>query len=515
MRRFRDGVENRLAELSAQLLGGGYEPGVLTEVAITDTDGGERVLRVPAVRDRVVERSILGVLGPAIDALLGPGSFAYRPGLGVSDAVREVARLREEGFAWVLRTDVHDCFPSIPLERLSRSLSALIGDAELVAVVRLLLARQARRPGQRDLLAPKGLPQGSPLSLVLANWVLEPIDERVRRAGFPVVRYGDDFCVVARSRDEAWEAARVVCAAVEEAGMTLGADKTAVMSFADGFTFLGEDFGSRYPPVLERGAAVPQHRTVFLGVQGSGARVEDGRLVVAKDEERLLDVPIGLVARIVCFGAVGVSAGLRNWALSAGIELVFCSHRGRYLGQTIGGPAVRASRLRRQLTTAQDPARSLPAARVMVAAKLRKQAVLLRRTMRGESAEELGVAVSAIDSYLALLPEATSRDELMGLEGAAARAYFQSWRAFLPGDLGFTGRNRRPPRDVVNAALSFGDAVLVSERPRRWWPPGWSRPSASCTPRTVTAPVSRWTWRRSSGRWSSTSSCSRPSAGAA
>jgi CRISPR-associated protein Cas1 len=77
------------------------------------------------------------------------------------------------------------------------------------------------------------------------------------------------------------------------------------MSFADGFTFLGEDFGSRHPPVVERGVAAAQHRTVFLGVQGSGARVENGRLVVVKDEERLLDVPIGLVARIVCFGSVG------------------------------------------------------------------------------------------------------------------------------------------------------------------------------------------------------------------
>ncbi|WP_158263058.1 reverse transcriptase domain-containing protein [Amycolatopsis sp. CA-128772] len=276
VRRFQDGAENRLAELSAQLLGGGYEPGVLTEVVINDADGGERVLRIPAVRDRVVERSILGVLGPVIDVLLGPGSFAYRPGLGVGDAVREVARLCEEGFAWVLRTDVHDCFPSIPLERLSRSLSALIADAELVAVVRLLLARGARRPGQRDLLAPKGWAQGSPLSPVLANWVLEPIDERVRRAGFPVVRYGDDFCVVTRSRDEAWEAAGVVHAAVEEAGMTLGADKTEVMSFADGFTFLGEDFGSRYSPVLERGTAAPQHRTVFLGVQGAGCGSRTG-----------------------------------------------------------------------------------------------------------------------------------------------------------------------------------------------------------------------------------------------
>ncbi|MGQ0841593.1 CRISPR-associated endonuclease Cas1 [Actinokineospora sp.] len=307
------------------------------------------------------------------------------------------------------------------------------------------------------------MPQGSPLSPLLSNLVLESVDERLRRGGFPIVRYGDDLCALALSRADAWEAARAMTAAVEEIGMTVGADKTEVMSFADGFTFLGEDFGPRYPPVVEHGTRVPEHRTMYLGVQGSWARIGEGRVVVAKDGEELLDVPAGLVARIVCFGAVGVSAGLRNWALSSGVELVFCSHRGRYLGQVVSGHLARAARVRRQFEAAADPDRYTPVARAIVEAKIRKQAVLLRRLMRKESAEELGGAVSAIESYLAMLPQAGTRDELMGLEGAAARAYFQSWVAVLDEELGFTGRNRRPPLDVINSALSFGYAVLVSE----------------------------------------------------
>jgi CRISPR-associated protein Cas1 len=62
-----------------------------------------------------------------------------------------------------------------------------------------------------------------------------------------------------------------------------------------------------------------------------------------------------------------------------------------------------------------------------------------------------------------MLPEAGSREEIMGLEGAAARAYFQAWAVCVDPAFGFTGRNRRPPLDVVNSALSFGYAILLSE----------------------------------------------------
>lgn len=109
--------------------------------------------------------------------------------------------------------------------------------------------------------------------------------------------------------------------------MRLGADKTDAMSFEAGFCFLGEDFGTRYPPVIEDRIDVPDERTVFVAAAGSRVRIDQGRVVVERDEQELLDVPAGLVARIVCFGPVGVTAGLRNWALSSGVELVFCSQR--------------------------------------------------------------------------------------------------------------------------------------------------------------------------------------------
>jgi len=95
--------------------------------------------------------------------------------------------------------------------------------------------------------------------------------------------------------------------------------------------------------------------------------------------------------------------------------------------------------------------------------KVIKQSVLLGHFIRDDNADVVAPAVQQIESLLPLLKESTTPAELMGVEGAAARAYFQALRALLPDDLGFAGRNRQPPLDVINAALSYGYTILLGE----------------------------------------------------
>lgn len=462
--RFSRAVEVQLDDLTQDLADGSYRPADLTEV-IMDAGGRARTLHIPSVRDRVLERSILDHVNPWVDPWLGAASFAYRPGLGVADAVQEVARLRDEGLGWVLRADVDDCFPSVRVDVARRMLAAIVPDDELMVLIDSLLARGFRRVrGGRAVL--HGLAQGCALSPLLTNLVLTVLDDALVDVGFATVRYSDDFAVATQSRDDAWEAARVATAALERIDMELGADKTNVMSFDEGFSFLGEEFGPRYPPVLDRHRIIePTGRVLYAALQGGRIRTAAGRVIVeSADNVEVLDLPSGHLERIVCFGAVGVSAGVRTWALSNDVDVVFASRRGSYLGQHLSADSsTRVSRLRAQLAFVDDSARSLALAMAVVEAKIRKQIVVLQRFGRRDHAADVRDAVSQMRHVLLVLPECTTADEVMGVEGAAAAAYFPAYGNLFPDSLKFETRSRQPPLDLTNSALSFLYTILVGE----------------------------------------------------
>ena len=196
--RFEADWEDRLTRLGTDLAWGTYQPSPLTEVRLPESDEVRR-LHVPAVADRVVARAVLEVVAPVVDPHLGSTSYGFRPGLGVADAVQAVATLRDEGLAWVLRTDVDECFPSVPVALSRRMLGAIVDDEDVMSIVDALLARgyTSSSRGHRIM---QGLPQGCPLSPLLANLVLAGLDSDLLTQGFAVVRYADDITVVTASR---------------------------------------------------------------------------------------------------------------------------------------------------------------------------------------------------------------------------------------------------------------------------------------------------------------------------
>ena len=143
---------------------------------------------------------------------------------------------------------------------------------------------------------------------------------------------------------------------------------------------------------------------------------------------------------------------------------MFLSRRGSYLGHAWpAGSRGRIARLRAQLSFASDDARLIPFARAVVEAKVRKQMVLLQRFARRDNAEAVMATAGQMDGLLAMLGDCGTRDEAMGIEGAAARQYFAALEQIVPEDMRFTGRSRQPPEDVINAALSYGYAVILGE----------------------------------------------------
>jgi CRISPR-associated protein Cas1 len=267
--------DSRLAGLAVALAEDRYRPARLARVEIPKADGGVRELHIPPVRDRVLERAVLTLLTPVLDPLLGPASFGYRPGLGVVDAVQEVADLRDDGLVWAVRADVDECFPTLPLRRVRSVVDAHVGDSRLRALLHQLLDRPRPRASGAPVARHRGVPQGAPLSPLWANVVLADFDDHVLAAGFPLVRYADDLVVLARTRSQAQDALAAVRHAARKVDIAMGEDKTRAVSFAEGFTFLGEDFGPRYPPVVhDHRLAEVERKVLYCGLQGRGCGSE-------------------------------------------------------------------------------------------------------------------------------------------------------------------------------------------------------------------------------------------------
>jgi group II intron reverse transcriptase/maturase len=238
---FADDLERHLDSLEDSLRSGRYQPFPLLEILVPKRSGGERRLAIPSVRDRVAQAAFYEVARDVFEAEMEDVSFAFRPGLGVRDAVRRLTELRDQGFRFVVDADIDDYFDSIPHERLFERVHKLpLPDAFFA-----LLARWVRcetYDGQALRRIERGVPQGSAVSPMLANLFLDSLDESFLRARKQIVRYADDFVVLCRTESEAEAALELTDELLEKLELDLERGKTSVTSFDQGFKFLGAVF---------------------------------------------------------------------------------------------------------------------------------------------------------------------------------------------------------------------------------------------------------------------------------
>lgn len=150
--------------------------------------------------------------------------------------------------------------------------------------------------------------------------------------------------------------------------------------------------------------------------------------------------------------------------MRGGVDVVCLSRRGSYQGTLIGSNrGTRASRLLAQVTLTGDHERRVRLAASLIGAKIRGQIHVLTRIARRDETVHVADTTAHMHAWRRSLAGARTLDEVMGIEGACSNAYFDALGACVPADVTFDGRSRRPPRDLPNAALSYGYAILLSE----------------------------------------------------
>ncbi len=202
----------------------------------------------------------------------------------------------------------------------------------------------------------------------------------------------------------------------------------------------------------------------FLYIYERAAKigVKDNCVVVESEKEHLKrTLPIEGVESVIIFGGASLSSSCVKHFMERDINLTWLSSRGKFFGRLESTRNVNINRQRRQFACGEDDKFCLALGKKIVAAKVKNQITILRRYQRNRMETSV---VKSIDAMVKLLPgleRVDNKEVLMGIEGIAARNYYQGLSALVGPEFAFHGRNRQPPRDPFNSLLSFAYTLLM------------------------------------------------------
>ncbi|WP_413204155.1 CRISPR-associated endonuclease Cas1 [Rhodospirillum sp. A1_3_36] len=492
---FDEGAAVRLLSLHKALRDGSYLPGPIRRVSFAKADGGERVLSIPCVVDRVVQTAVTDALVPHLEPEFEDASFAYRPGRSVVQAVERVRALRGKGYLWVVDGDIERFFDRVPHGPLLAALDVHVDDPALMDLIAVWL----EHAGEGGL----GLPQGSPLSPLLSNLYLDDLDEAAQDAAFGpgvrLVRYADDFVLLCRTEARARAVLERVGETLAALGLSLNRDKTRVVSFDSGFRFLGHLFVKsmvlRSPagedPDQDGGASAllralaheddreaeqgarrdaeesaglsPVTRVLYVMERGRTLALRNHSLTVREGEAELLAIAPGRVGRVEIGPAAGVEDEALRACLTEDIPVHFVDGWGRSVGDCLPPGRDRAGLHLAQARLVLDPVARAAAARSFAGARIHNQRALLRRLNRSLKDKETAAAAARIGRLIRKLPIQGDVAAIMGVEGEAAALYWPALARLLREPWRLDRRRRQPPPDPVNLVLSWLSALLIRE----------------------------------------------------
>ncbi|WP_282610833.1 CRISPR-associated endonuclease Cas1 [Pelagibius sp. Alg239-R121] len=467
---------------------GTYRPGPVRELSIPKDDGSFRPLAIPSIGDRVAQTAAASVLGPLLDREMEDASFAYRAGRSVQMAVSRIARYRRDGYRWVVDGDIERYFENVPHDPLLERLGRSIEDPLLLDLLALWL--ESFSEGGR------GLPQGAPLSPLLANLYLDDVDEAIEGKGVRLVRFADDFLLMCKGEETAREAQTRMAGILAEQGLRLNPEKTRVVPFEKGFRFLGHLFvrsmiiqelrdddpkapmavgitGKAIDPesgtsgsdggVTDGGQRAPILRVLYVYERGRKIGLRNQAFTIEEDDRELLAIPPARIDRIEMGPDVEIEAAAMRQALAHRITVALVDGRGATLGMIAAPVTDHAALHQAQAQHMLDHGLKLDLARRVVDGRIRNQRALLRRLNRRRKDPEVASAAAAIGRVLRKLPRAVDVPELFGYEGQAAALYWPAIARTLGTHWGFSRRRRRPPPDAINLILSFLSTLLYRD----------------------------------------------------
>ncbi|MGY6528397.1 MAG: CRISPR-associated endonuclease Cas1 [Cyanobacterium sp.] len=513
--KFASQQETNLQQLRDEVANNDYKPQPYQQVLIPKNQDSWRELRIPTVRDRVVQQALLNVLSPIIEKDFSDCSFAYRPNISYLDAVKQVAHWRDLGYQWVLNADIVKYFDNIDHQILLTLIRNWIDIPGILCLIKAWLSVGCvTKKGL--VINEKGVSQGAVISPLLANVYLNEFDRVISASDVKLIRYADDFIVLSLSRERVMASFSEVVQNLDLLGLKLHATKTQVTNFDVGFRFLGHGFlGEAIFPLdsvkekkkkIQSGenedtnfsdlsllSGMPEYEdnllinepknslkftqnhsqkrniwnremaSLYLLEQGTSVFKEYFRFVIYLDKTPSMEIPIREIERIIVFGNIQLTTQVIHACLAHNIPIIYANQRGLYRGHLWNEDSVNLSLQLLQIERHKCLSFQFDFAREVVAGKLKNSKQLLLRFNRKQKKSVVQEAIAGINSDLKSLYLVDNIDQLRGYEGIGTSRYFSGLGELITNEnFTFNLRNRQPPKDPVNSLLSFGYTLLFN-----------------------------------------------------
>ena len=445
------------------------------------TNVKERIVGTVPPPDRLVEECLVPILHDRLEKVLPPAVHGFRPGRSTLTAAVAASAILAAGGNFVTLLDIASFFPSVDRELLVVAIrSQLALPAQVIDILLSLLAAPLRLDGACQ--PTQGLSLGRPTSPLLANLYLAGMDGVLSTTlaaspGAGYLRYGDDILIAGPTDAERARTEALVREQLALLHLSVREEKLKRFDF-DGtpFPYLGHMVDAR--GLFERVAeARIGKRKRALAADADGQNdchpnvraqtlyvtephvylvAREGMVRALRGKETLAEVPLHRIDRVLVLSTAAVSSGFLSACISRGIPVLFFVGRGRAYGSLVAGGMPNPIRLRAQYDLLARPERRLSLARQILDAKFGGMLARLSAAT-AESRTE-------VETLRARLPEAPDIPTLMGLEGAATKAYYRGFatRIRRP-EFALTERTKRPPRDPINSLLSFSYSLIFGE----------------------------------------------------
>ena len=234
-------LKDKGEEIQKAILAGEYKPMPVRGVEIPKDNGKTRQLGIPTAVDRVIQQAIAQVLTPIYEPKFVETSYGFRPGRSAHKALRKSLDYLEEGYVWTVDMDLEKFFDTVNQSKLTEILARDIKDGRVISLIHKYLRAGAIRCGRFEETK-LGVPQGGPLSPLLANIMLNELDHELERRGHRFVRYADDMVIFCKSKASAKQTLEHIIPYIErKLFLRVNREKT-VVAYAGKIKFLGYGF---------------------------------------------------------------------------------------------------------------------------------------------------------------------------------------------------------------------------------------------------------------------------------